>query len=95
MRACEAEEWPLRAASARATATTRGRRRRGDSAGEVADVERPRLARRGRPEAVRVSDWPEPQCLSTLLRAPERAFGWHRRALAVLVKTNEIGRAHV
>ena len=42
--ACEAEEWPPRAASARATTATGGRRRRGDSAGEVADVEMPPLA---------------------------------------------------
>ena len=33
VRACEAEEWPSRAASARATTVTGGRRRRGDSAG--------------------------------------------------------------
>ena len=88
MRACEAEEWPPRAASARATTTTGGRRRRGDSVGEVADVERPRLARGGGPRLSGEADWPKLQCLSALLRAPERAFGWHRRALAVLDKTN-------
>ena len=49
VRACEAEEWPPRAASARAATATGGRRRRGDSAGEVADVEGPRLARGGGP----------------------------------------------
>ena len=88
MRACEAEEWPSRAASARATSATGGRRRRGDSAGEVADVERPRLARGGGPRLSGEADWPKLQCLSALLRAPERAYGWHHRALAAPVKTN-------
>ena len=88
MRACEAAEWPSRAASARATSATGGRRRRGDSAGEVADVERPRLARRGGPRLSGEADWLKLQCLSALLRAPERAFGWHGRVLAALVVSN-------
>ena len=88
MCACEAEEWVLRAAGARVATATGGRRRRGDSAGEVADVEAPRLARGGGPRLSGEADWPELQCWSALLRAPERAFGWHRRALAVLVKAN-------
>ena len=88
VRACEAEEWPPRAASARATTATGGRRRRGDSAGEVADVEGPRLARGGGPRLSGEANWPELQCWSALLHAPERAFGWHRRALAALVMPN-------
>ena len=56
VRACEAAEWPSRAASTRAATTTGGRRRRGDSAGEVADVEGPRLARGGGPRLSREAD---------------------------------------
>ena len=37
--ACEADEWRLRAASARVKAATGGRRRRGIAPGRVADVE--------------------------------------------------------
>ena len=60
----------------------------GDSAGEVADVEGPRLARGGCPRLSGEADLPELQCWSALLRALERAFGWHRRALAGLVQTS-------
>ena len=62
MRACEAEEWVLRAAGARATTATGGRRRRGDSAGVVADVEGHRLARGGGPRLSGAADWAKLQC---------------------------------
>ena len=88
VRACEAEEWPPRAASARATTATGGRRRRGDSAGEVADVEAPRLAQGGGPRLSGICDWLEPACGEHYLRALERAFDWHRRALAGLVRSS-------
>ena len=61
-RACGAEEWPKRAAGARAATLTGGHRRRGDSAGDVADVEAPRLARGGGSRLSGIIDWLEPAC---------------------------------
>ena len=62
--------------------------RRGDSAGEVADVEAPRLARGGGPRLSGIGDWLEPARGVHCLRAPERAFDWHHRALAGLVRSS-------
>ena len=66
MRACEPEEWVLRAAGARATTVTGGRRRRGDSAGVVADIEGHRLARGESPRLSGADDWPKLQCVGAL-----------------------------
>ena len=86
--ACGAEDWPKRAAGARAATLTGGRRRRGDSAGDVADVEAPRLARGGGSRWSGTNDWPEPACEPHCSRALERAYGWHQHALAGLVHSS-------
>ena len=61
-RACEAEEWRLRAASARVKTATGGRRRRGTAPGEVADVEGHRLARGESSRLSGAGDWVKLQC---------------------------------
>ena len=57
MRACKLEEWTLREAGARVVTATGGRRRRGDSAGVVADVEGHRLARGESSRLPGAGDW--------------------------------------
>ena len=66
MCACEPEEWALRAAGARVATATGGRRRRGDSAGVVADVEGHRLMRGESPRLSGTDDWPKLQCVGAL-----------------------------
>ena len=64
--ACGAEDWPKRAAGARAATATGGRRRRGTTPVGAADVEARWEARGGGSRWSGGDDWPEPACGSTV-----------------------------
>ena len=86
--ACGAEDWPKRAAGARAATATGGRRRRGTAPVGAADVEARWEARGGGSRLSGISDWPEPACELHCSHALERAYGWHQHALAGLVRSS-------